>query len=213
MSVTKLKICGITRLEDARYCAAAGADLLGFIQHQASPRYIAPARVKEIAEWLYGPRTVGVFVDEDPDEVNRIAADCGFDYVQLHGSESPAYCSLIDTAIIKAIHIDNATTPGDVGDSVSRYADVAEYVLFDTRTDGAKGGTGVTFPWDIIRGLDLSVPFFLAGGISPENVVSAIKDIQPAGIDLSSSVESSPGIKDFDLLASFFDAFRSATAT
>lgn len=214
MNDTLLKICGITRLEDARYCAAAGADMIGFIQHRSSPRFVDPAKIREISEWLYGPRTVGVFVDADPDEVNRIASECQFDFVQLHGSESPAYCSLLDTPVIKAVHIrDGVTTADEIRRAVGGFTGVADYILFDTGSDKARGGTGLTFSWDILQGVDVPIPFFLAGGISANNVAAALASVNPAGLDVSSSVESSPGIKDFDLLGAFFEAFESAAAS
>ncbi len=206
-----LKICGITRLEDARYCAAAGADFLGFIQHQASPRYVDPNRAKEIIDWVYGAKAVGVFVDEDIATVNHVADQCGFAYVQLHGDESPGYCAEVDRPVIKALRVRSDSSPEQLQASAARYAPVAEYLLLDTYHPNAHGGTGNPFDWGVVENLDLGQPYFLAGGISPTNLSAALAVPGPAGVDVSSALESSPGVKDLDLLADFFESFDAAT--
>lgn len=204
---TKLKICGITNLADARYCAGAGVDYLGFIQYEKSPRYIAPKNAKEIIEWLYGPQPVGVFVNADADHINTLADDIGFELVQLHGHEPTWICAEIEAPIIKAIHVEPNTTPDDLQFMMDSYVDVVDYFLLDTKKAGLWGGTGEAFNWDVAAEIAATYPFFLAGGITAENVADAITRTHPFGIDLSSSVESAPGQKDFDKLADFFDAF------
>ena len=203
----KLKICGITRLEDARYCAAAGADFLGFIQHEASPRYVPPATAKEIIDWVYGPQPVGVFVDAPPDAVNRTAEAAGFAYVQLHGDESPEACAAAERPVIKAIPVRGDDTPAALRARMEAYAPYVDAFLLDTHHAGRRGGTGQAFDWDAARALSDEFRIFVAGGISADNVAEAVTRLQPFGVDLASSVESAPGVKDFDRLADFFESF------
>jgi phosphoribosylanthranilate isomerase len=197
-------------LEDARFCAAAGADLLGFVQHRKSPRYVAPDRVAEITEWLFGAKTVGVFVDESVDTVESIVQSCGMAYAQLHGNESPEYCESISVPVIKAVAVARGVDPAELEKSVNQFAGCAEYVLLDTHSPEARGGTGRTFEWGVLKGLSFELPFFLAGGLSAANVSEAIAVAAPFGLDVSSSLETAPGIKDFDLLTQFFDSFETA---
>ena len=207
----RLKICGITRLEDARFCAAAGADLLGFIQHRDSPRYINPDQVAEIVEWVYGPQTVGVFVNESPSVVNEVVQQCGLSYAQLHGDETPEYCREIEVPVIKAFHVRPDTTEGDLASAVGAFVGAATYALLDTHANDVRGGSGRVFDWNLLHDIKLDLPFFLAGGISRSNVSDAIETVRPFGVDVSSSLESTPGIKDIDLLTEFFEAFDEAT--
>lgn len=204
----KVKICGITRLEDARYSAGAGADYLGFIQYPDSPRYVPPDTAKEIISWVHGPAPVGVFVDTDPDDVNRVADRAGFALVQLHGNETPADCEAVDVPVIKAIKVGSAATTDQLRRRMDAYRDVVSYFLLDTKLPGMAGGTGVTFDWDVAASLSEEYPLFLAGGLSPDNVAEAIDRVQPFAVDVSSGVESAPGIKDFDRLNAFLDAVR-----
>lgn len=203
----KLKICGITNLEDARFAAAAGADYLGFILHPPSPRNVEPQTIREIAEWLSGVDTVGVFVDAAAEIVNEIARDCGFSLVQLHGDESPEYCSDIDVPVVKAFRVSNTTRPQELWERAARYEGIADYFLFDTYSKDTHGGTGRSFDWGILRNYPLQTPFFLSGGISASNVIEAVETAHPFAIDVSSSLEENPGKKDFDLLASFIQVF------
>lgn len=204
----KLKICGITRLEDARYCAAAGADYLGFIQYEGSPRYVAPEQAREIIDWVYGPEAVGVFVNEPPEQVNRAAEAAGFALVQLHGDEPPEVCAAVERPVIKAVRV----RPGDTADALRErmeaYRAHVALFLLDTHADEAWGGTGRRLDWDLARDLARVFPLLLAGGIGAENVEEAVRTVQPYGVDLSSSVEEAPGIKSFDRLADFFDRYH-----
>ena len=203
---TKIKICGITNLADARYCAGAGADYLGFIQYKPSPRYIDPKLAHDIIEWVHGSESVGVFVNEDPAVVNAITAQAGFDYVQLSGDETPADCTAIDKPVIKTIHVAAGASPEEVSEACAVFADVATYLLLDTKKAGLYGGTGEAFDWSLAQqGVPLD-RLFVAGGIGPDNIAEVISTLNPFAVDLSSSVESEPGVKDFDKLAALFDA-------
>lgn len=205
--MTRLKICGITNLEDARYCAAAGADYLGFIQYDQSPRYVEPRLAGEIIEWVYGPEAVGVFVNAAADEVNRTADEAGFSLVQLHGAEPPELCADIDRPVIKALRIGPDMTGEQLRRQMDAYAEHVDFFLLDTHRAGLWGGTGETFDWNIVRDLTVDFRVFLAGGIGRDNVEDALGRVNPYAIDLSSSVEEAPGKKDFDRLADFFDRF------
>lgn len=213
---TRIKICGITNLADARYAAGAGADFLGFILHPGSPRFVEPSFAREIIEWLHGPKTVGVFVDAAVEDVNRDAALAGFDLVQLHGNESPEMCAAIERPVIKAIHIGgsgpaSASSPDELLAVAERYRGSASHLLLDTAGasaggSGLSGGTGRAFDWSIVP--DLPLPVFLAGGLRPDNVAEAIRVCRPFAVDTSSGVEEAPGRKDFTLIDAFAQAVR-----
>ena len=212
MNPTKVKICGLTRLHDARTAAAAGADFLGFIQHEASPRYVAPDVAKEIIEWVRGPEPVGVFVNRTADEVNAACARVGFTLAQLHGHETPETCAAVDVPVIKAVSVQHDASTEQVRALVAPYLDVVDFVLLDTHHTSLWGGTGESFNWRVARELSNEVDLFLAGGISAGNVAHAVHSMRPYAVDLSSSIESAPGVKDLDQMAAFFDAFHAATA-
>jgi len=205
---TKVKICGLTTLEDARFVSGALADYLGFIFYPESPRYIEPAKAGAIINWLEGPGKVGVFVNQPLDDVNSIAKQTGIDYVQLHGNESPDYCALVEKPIIKAFHIEQDTDPSELISRIEPYLDQVEYLLFDTKSDTDWGGTGQTFDWNILDEISNDKPFFLSGGLNANNVQDAIQTVQPYAVDLSSGLEESPGLKDFDKIELFFDKMR-----
>lgn len=202
----KLKICGITSLEDARFCAGGGADFLGFVQHRESPRYIAPRVAKGIIDWVYGAEPVGVFVNEDADAVNRACDEAGFAWAQLHGEEPPFVCQQVERPVIKALHVGPSTTADALRYQLLDYADAVDLFLLDTKQTGLWGGTGTPFDWDVAAALAEEFDFLLAGGIGPENLAEAVRRVGPYGIDLSSSVETAPGVKDFDALRRLFDA-------
>lgn len=205
---TKIKICGITNLEDARFAAGALVDYLGFIFYDKSPRYVDPAQAGAIINWIEGPQKVGVFVNQPLDDVNRIAKETGIDLVQLHGSESPEYCGLVDKPVIKAIHITEDAVPYLLRQSVERYAEVADYILFDTKIKHLWGGTGETFDWNLVKDIAEEIPVFLSGGLNNSNVKEAIKTVSPAVVDISSSLEAEPGIKDFTKIETFMNEMR-----
>jgi len=206
---TKLKICGITDLADARYLAGEGVDYLGFVQHEDSPRYVVPSLVSDMLEWLYGPESVGVFVNKSAEEVNQVAATAGFDYVQLHGEESPETCRAVERPIIKAIRVRHDASSDQLRAIMERYDGLVEHFLLDTHNSSVWGGTGESFNWRLARELSTDYSIFLAGGIDAGNIERAVKTMRPFAIDLSSGVESAPGVKSFEKVDAFLDAFRS----
>lgn len=204
----ELKICGITNLADARFAAAAGADYLGFIQYAGSPRYVDASAVAEIIEWVFGPRTVGVFVDADAEHINETARAAGFDLVQLHGNESVETCRAVHLPIIKAFRVTESDQLGDLRERMHAYVGVARYFLLDTHDDTRKGGTGKAFDWTLAHVLAQEFPIFLAGGINPQNATEACRVVEPYGLDVSSGLESEPGQKDYPKVKAFFAALR-----
>lgn len=202
---TSVKICGLTNLEDARFAAGAMADYLGFIFYDKSPRYVEPPKAGAIINWIEGPETVGVFVNQPLDDVNMIIRQTGIDLVQLHGTESPEYCQLIEKPVIKVFHVSADTKEEELAERLETYSERVKYYLFDTKTDRLWGGTGNTFNWNVLKTLPGDRPFFLSGGLNAENISEACRRIRPFAVDLSSGVEQAPGVKDYDKLEEFFD--------
>ena len=201
-----VKICGITNLEDALAAVEAGADALGFNFYRPSPRYISPQDAREIILQLpEGILKVGVFVNEAPETVLGIAEDAGLTAVQLHGDESPGYCHEFESYyVIKAL---GAAENLDL-EKAGKY-DI-DALMLDTKDDLLRGGTGRTFDWSIAQGLNRLMPeFFLAGGLSPDNVAEAITTVRPYAVDACSSLEISPGRKDHARMRAFVEAARS----
>lgn len=205
---TKIKICGITNLADARYASGAMADYLGFIFYDKSPRYIDPAEAGAIINWIEGPEKVGVFVNQSLDDVNRITKESGLDLVQLHGNETLEYCQLIEKPIIKVIHIIPDYDLEELKAKVLLYSEVAEFLLFDSKIDNQWGGTGKTFDWNILKGITGEKSFFLSGGLNPENLKGAIETVHPFAVDISSGVEEEPGLKDYDKIEAVMNVVR-----
>lgn len=143
------------------------------------------------------------------DDVNEIAKQTGLDLVQLHGMESPGYCDMIDLPVIKVFHIREGMRADELADEISNYKEVADYFLFDNKSDHRWGGTGQTFDWTILKELSLQkIPFFLSGGLNLGNVEEAIGRVQPDAIDVASGLEESPGVKDYEKTELFFDKMR-----
>lgn len=208
MSRTKIKICGLTNLEDARFAAGALVDYLGFIFYEKSPRYIEPGEAGAIINWIEGPEKVGVFVNQPLDDVNRIAKETGLDLVQLHGDESVEYCGLIEKPIIKVIHITDDSDINELKTKVQSYSEVAKYLLFDSKTGDQWGGTGQTFDWNILNDITGDVPFFLSGGLNPSNIKAAVNEADPFAVDVNSGIEEKPGLKDFDKVDALVEEMR-----
>ena len=191
---TEIKICGITRLEDALCAAACGADAVGFIFHPASPRYITPERARAIiAKLPEGIATVGVFVNRKREVVEQTAETCGLDLIQLHGDESPEYCRLFPSQrVIKAV---SPRTAEEL-----RALDVYEVRAFlvDARDAGRYGGTGKRADWELAVALKKTHPLILAGGLDPGNIEEALAAVAPHAVDINSGCELAPGIKDHD---------------
>ena len=203
--MTKIKICGITREEDALFCADQGADFTGFIFVPSTPRYVEPEKAAAIAakvrERETRPKMVGVFRDASNDYIREIHNLVGFDVVQLHGSESDDAIRELGIPAIKTLRV--AETLPD-----THAAPNAAWLLFDTFDERRSGGTGRRFDWSLLATYERSKPFFLSGGIDPENVVAAISLVRPDAIDLSSGVESAPGVKDHEKIARLFERVR-----
>jgi phosphoribosylanthranilate isomerase len=190
--IVRVKICGITRLEDAQLAEECGASAVGFVFHPKSPRYIEPKKAGEISQKL-GPfiARVGVFVDEDISEVKRISQVGGLSAIQLHGSESPEYISHLEgMKIIKVFRVYKDFSI----ESVINYR--VHAFLFDAYNKNVYGGTGETFDWEKVIDCQNYGRCILAGGLKPSNVLEAVRIVKPWGIDISSGVESEPGIKD-----------------
>lgn len=189
--MVKVKICGITNLDDALVAVAAGADALGFVFYDKSPRFINPVKAAEIILRLPPfVQTVGLFVNEETEQINWTVDYCGIDVVQLHGNETPDDCLEIKRRVIKAFRIQNNISI----DPLNKYQ-VSGYLL-DAWSPDAYGGTGRTFNWELAEAAKQYGPVILAGGLIPENVAEAIKVVNPYAVDVSSGVESSLGKKD-----------------
>ena len=197
-----VKICGITRAEDAEAAVERGAHALGFVFWPDSPRFIDPDRARAIVSRLPPFVTpVGVFVNQSSEYVNSVAALVGLGAVQLHGDERPPYVAAMTRPVIKAIAFGAA---GDV-DEVDAWPRRVT-LLFDVHDPVRRGGTGRTVDWKLASSVAARRPVVLAGGLTPENVGDAIACVKPFGIDISSGVEASPGIKDHARLRALFEA-------
>jgi phosphoribosylanthranilate isomerase len=203
MSV-KVKICGITNVEDGIAAAKAGADALGFIFYEQSPRYVAIEKAATIIRDL-PPMIVkvGLFVDAEEEVVYRAIRECGLNLLQFHGAESPEYCVQFGLMSMKAFQVRDA-------ESLARLSDFkTDAWLLDAYSPGKLGGTGETFNWDLaIEARKLGRPIFLAGGLTPENVAEAVRHVEPYAVDVSSGVEASPGKKDHGKVKAFIDAAK-----
>jgi phosphoribosylanthranilate isomerase len=203
--MVRVKICGITNLEDALAAVEAGADLLGFNFYAKSPRRVSPQDARLVVEKL-SPEVscVGVFVNEEAAEVERAAREAGLGAVQLHGGETPEFCArLRDLTTIKALRVGENFSV----ESASAYG--TDAVLLDAFVAGSWGGTGHTFDWSVARRTREAVArLFLAGGLTPENVAGAVRVVRPYAVDVCSGVETAPGRKSFQLMRRFVEAAR-----
>ncbi len=205
--MTRIKICGITAPEDARDAALLGADAIGLNFYEGSPRAVSPERALRIIESLPPlVTTVGVFVNyTDPEALEDFAASIRLDAVQLHGDESPDYCSVISRVkVIKAFRVGENFKV----ESLRNYP--AEAFLLDAYSNDEFGGTGRVFNWDQVTGANAFGEIILAGGLRPENVDRAIDQLHPFAVDVSSGVESEPGKKDYELMREFVEAVHRA---
>lgn len=210
----RVKICGMTRADDALCAAAAGVDALGFIFYAKSPRQIEPEAARRIIAQLPPlVAAVGVFVNEEMARVATLVRECGLQYVQLHGGESPEYCRELAARagcrVLKAIRVGPATTAADI----APYRGAVCGYLLDTLHQDAVGGTGAVFDWALIDRLELDHPFLLAGGLSVDNIALALAQARPFGVDANSGLERAPGIKDHDLIERFLALVRDATTS
>jgi len=204
--MVKIKICGITNLEDALLAAELGADALGFIFSPQSPRKVAPETAREIIAQLPPfVASVGVFVDEAAAVVQELAAKVRLDWVQLHGQESPEYCRNLGGRVIKGFRIKDENSLMEL----EPYRDAVQAFLLDTYKKGQVGGTGEVFDWHLAREAKKFGQIILAGGLTPENVSQAIAIALPAAVDAASGTEAAPGRKDPAKLWAFFKAVSS----
>ena len=200
--MVKVKICGITNIEDALLAIGFGADALGFV-FAPSPRQITPEQVQGIINQLPGfIYKVGVFVDSTMETVHDIKSKCNLDLVQLHGSESPEYCEAISTDVIKSFQVKDET----ILKILPNYK-VKAYLL-DSYHAKLKGGTGNSFNWSIARKAKEYGPIILSGGLNPDNIRQAIAAVRPFAVDVSSGLEAKPGKKDPDKLRDFLKAVK-----
>jgi phosphoribosylanthranilate isomerase len=204
---TIVKICGITSVADGIAAAEAGADALGLMFHEPSPRNISIKTASEIAREL-PPFVikVGVFVNAPEELVLRAIGECGLNIAQFHGDETPDYCQLFPVMTLKAFRIKDV-------ESLKRLPDYpTDAWLLDAYVSGKQGGTGEKFNWDLaIEAQKLGKPIFLAGGLTPENVADAVRKVRPYGVDVSSGVEASPGKKDHAKVKAFIQAAKKAS--
>lgn len=199
MTRTRVKICGISRSEDALAAAAAGADALGFVFYPASRRWLEPALAARIMATLPPfVTTVGLFLNAEAALVRDVLARVPLDLLQFHGTEEPAYCASFGRPYIKAVPMGEG---GDVVDYGRRF-DSAQALLLDSHRSGTSGGRGERFDWSRVPAMRPK-PIILAGGLDAASVGQAIRQLRPYGVDVSSGVETAPGIKDAALIQAF----------
>lgn len=203
--MVKIKICGITNLDDALSAEELGADALGFNFYKKSPRYIAPEKAAEIIAQL--PPfilPVGIFVNEREEKIREIQALACLQAVQLHGDETPEFCQRFGNRVIKAFQVkDKESLKHMAHFRVSAY-------LLDSYRDGLRGGTGTTFDWHLAVVAKTFGRIVLAGGLAPENVAEAVRLVQPYGVDVAGGVEREKGIKDHVKMKKFINEVRRA---
>lgn len=204
--MTRVKICGITRPEDALAAARLGADAIGLVFYAKSPRHVSPQQALEITRVLPPfVSTVGLFVNPAPDEVETVLQTLHLDLLQFHGEEPAELCRRFRVPYVKAVRV----KPGlDLVQYAASYHD-ARGLLLDAFVEGAHGGTGQSFDWTLIPSA-LPLPVVLSGGLGAANVAAAIKQVRPWAVDVSSGVESAKGIKDAARMAAFMQGVRDA---
>ena len=205
--MVRVKICGITRVEDALSCARLGADAIGLVFYASSPRNVTVEQARAILAAL-PPfiTTVGLFVDAQAAEVQAVLEQLPLDVLQFHGNEPVQYCRSFGRPYLKALRV----KPGvDLVQYASAYSG-ARALLLDAHIEGVAGGSGQTFDWSLIPPR-LPLPVVLSGGLSPDNVAEGIRRIQPAAVDVSSGVEAAKGIKDTEKISAFMQGVRNAS--
>jgi phosphoribosylanthranilate isomerase len=208
----RVKICGVTNLDDAAEAVRLGAWAIGLIHFADSPRRCEPGEAVAIsAAFRRKCEVVGVFVNPELDEVAKAVEDAGLTMVQLNGEEGPSFCGEVarktGVRVIKAVHVASAA------DIHAAEAFRTGFHLFDRRGDGLWGGTGESFDWGLLRERRSEVPAIVAGGLRPENVAEAIEVTHPFAVDVASGVEAEPGRKDHAAMLAFFEAARAASVT
>ncbi|MCX6006253.1 MAG: phosphoribosylanthranilate isomerase [Chloroflexi bacterium] len=211
--MTLIKICGLTSVEDALQVARMDVQIIGLV-FAPSRRQVSRRLAAEISSQLNKlprhPALAGVFVNENPHVVDETVRQCGLDLVQLSGDESWDDCRRISHPLIKAIHISSYTRGEDILEYIASGTNFTHSPIYmlDSKEDGKYGGTGVSFEWDIARGISASFPVIIAGGLDPQNVRSLIEQVRPQGVDVSSGVETN-GRKDIAKIRAFIESVRS----
>lgn len=203
--MARVKICGLTNQKDALSAAELGAWALGFIFYKKSPRYVEPKTVKKIISIL--PKnllTIGVFVNEPLENIKHIAQDCGLKALQFHGQETPFFCAQFKQyKTIKAFRIKDRIESAEI----LKYK--TDYYLFDTFKEGAQGGTGEVFNWQVLKGQKIpGCKIIVSGGLNPDNIQGALSTLPAYAYDVSSGVERRPGKKCTKLLRKFFEQVK-----
>lgn len=204
ISMTRVKICGITRVEDGLAAARQGAHAIGLVFYERSPRHVGIAQAGQLAAVLPPfVSTVGLFVDADPVFVRQVLAAVPLDLLQFHGDETPEYCAQFGRPYLKAIRVRAGV---DLLQCAARYAG-AKALLLDAHVEGIPGGTGATFDWGLIPAA-LPLPVILSGGLDAANVAAGIERVRPYAVDVSSGVEAAKGIKDAAKIAAFINEVK-----
>lgn len=209
----RVKICGITQPAQGKAIANAGATALGFICVPSSPRYVTKVQIRAVVEQLEDTDRIGVFANSTTEEICEIVAFSGLTGVQLHGQESPEFCQqlrsiLPNVEIIKALRVKNSQAL----DEAQMYCSWVDTLLLDAYHPQMLGGTGATLDWKALQEFQPDCPWLLAGGLTPDNVLAALKQLKPNGIDLSSGVERAPGDKDLEKVAQLFEQLGNRTS-
>ncbi len=204
---TRVKICGITRVEDALSAIEQGADAIGLVFYEQSPRNVSIQQAKEIVKQVPAfVSIVGLFVNAKTEFIQQVISEAGLDLLQFHGDETPEECAFYSIPYIKAIRVKNDTNLVQYAKEFS----AAKGLLLDTYAEGIAGGTGQVFDWSLIPPT-LEKPVILAGGLNAENVAEAIKQVKPYAVDISGGVESAKGIKDAAKIAAFMQQVYNKT--
>lgn len=204
--IPRIKICGITRIEDALAAARLGADAIGLVFYPGSPRAVTPAQARAIIEAL-PPFVVpvGLFVNAGAEAVRDTLAVAPVQLLQFHGEETPGFCAAFGRPFLRAVRV----RPGTDLLQYAREFHAAKGLLLDAWVEGVHGGTGATFDWSLIP-RDLPAPVILSGGLNPDNVEQAVRRVRPWAVDVSSGVESAKGIKDAAKIEAFINGVRNA---
>ncbi|MEM6492188.1 MAG: phosphoribosylanthranilate isomerase [Pseudomonadota bacterium] len=209
------KICGLSDLAGVDAAIAGGAAMVGFVFYPPSPRHLEPAGAAPLAARASGAaERVGLFVDPDDAQLEATLKTVDLDWIQLHGAETPTRAAAIrtrfDKPVMKALRVRSAADVAAAGD----YAGLVDRLLFDApppdRADALPGGNGEAFDWRLLKGADVATPWMLAGGLTPDTVAAAIAESGATMVDVSSGVESAPGVKDTGMIQAFLTATRAA---
>ena len=210
--MTHVKICGVTEPHSLQAAINAGTRFIGFVFYEPSPRFVEHDIAWTLSQMVpTGVRSVGLFVDPDDTYIKHITSSVPLDMIQLHGDETPARVSqiksLINMPIIKAIPVSSAQ---DVNQAAN-YEQIADWLLFDTKTDSGSGGTGQTFDWTLLKDKQFQRPWMLSGGLNTNNIHSALSALKPDAVDVSSSVEESRGVKSPEKITEFINTVKTVS--